>query len=154
MKVKRVATLEYMQKMRTEGNGLKIPIKKLIISVTEVIVIETAASLNIFAILSGTVSLIDVLLQAANITKVSSIPIPIIRNGAARLMPIKSMSRYIHVPNAATVAIHALTFPKSPSHGLDLTQSAIMHVTIENNAIITNVDVKYGMTVLVFFSNS
>lgn len=65
-----------MQNIVTDGNGLKIPIQKLIISVTDVIVIETAASLNILAILTGTLSLIDVLLQAANITKVSSIPIP------------------------------------------------------------------------------
>lgn len=50
--------------------------KKLTISVTEVIVMDTAASLIIFDILSETLSLIDVLLHAANITKVSSIPIP------------------------------------------------------------------------------
>lgn len=62
--------------MVTDGNGLNIPIQKLIISVTDVIVMDTAASLNILAILMGTVSLIDVLRQAANITNVSSIPIP------------------------------------------------------------------------------
>lgn len=65
-----------MQKIVTEGKGLKIPIPKLKKSVTEVMVIETAASLIIWAILSGTLCFIDVLLQAANITKVSSIPIP------------------------------------------------------------------------------
>lgn len=65
-----------MQNMVTEGKGLNIPIQKLKKSVTDVIVIETAASLNIWAILSGTGVLIDVLLQAASITKVSSIPIP------------------------------------------------------------------------------
>lgn len=54
-----------------------MPIKKDIISVRDVIVMETAASLNVAAILSGTGLLILVLLQAASITKVSSIPIPI-----------------------------------------------------------------------------
>lgn len=65
-----------MQNIVTEGNGLNMPIQKLKKSVTEVMVIETAASLNIWAILRGTGSFIDVLLHAANITKVSSIPIP------------------------------------------------------------------------------
>lgn len=65
-----------MQNIVTDGNGLKIPIQKLKKSVTDVMVMETAASLNIWAILSGTGSFIDVLLQAASITKVSSIPIP------------------------------------------------------------------------------
>lgn len=67
-----------MQKICTEGNGENIPIKKDNISVTEVMVIETAASDNIMAILSGTGSLGGVLLHAANITNVSSIPIPVI----------------------------------------------------------------------------
>lgn len=50
--------------------------KKESMSVTEVIVIETAASDNIMAILSGTGSFGDARRQAANITNVSSIPIP------------------------------------------------------------------------------
>lgn len=54
-----------------------MPIKKDNISVTEVMVIETAASDNIMAILSGTGSLGGVLRHAANITNVSSIPIPV-----------------------------------------------------------------------------
>lgn len=62
--------------MVTEGNGLKTPIAKLMMSVTDVIVIDTAASLKVMAILSGTLCFIEVLLHAANITKVSSIPIP------------------------------------------------------------------------------
>lgn len=65
-----------MQNILTDGNGLKIPMKKLIMSVTDVIVIDTAASLNIVAIRCGTLSFIEVLRQAANITNVSSIPIP------------------------------------------------------------------------------
>lgn len=69
---------EYMQKICTEGNGENIPIKKDNISVTEVMVIETAASDNMMAILSGTGSLGEVLRHAANITNVSSIPIPVI----------------------------------------------------------------------------
>lgn len=67
-----------MQKICTEGNGENIPIKKDNISVTEVMVIETAASDNMMAILSGTGSLGGVLRHAANITNVSSIPIPVI----------------------------------------------------------------------------
>jgi len=42
-------------------------------------VMETAASLNVAAILSGTGLEILVLLQAASMTKVSSIPIPVIK---------------------------------------------------------------------------
>jgi hypothetical protein len=53
-----------------------MPIQKLKKSVTEVIVIDTAASLNIWAILSGTEVLIEVRRHAASITKVSSIPMP------------------------------------------------------------------------------
>lgn len=67
---------EYVQNIWTDGKGLSIPIQKLIISVTEVIVIETAASDNIFPIRSGTLCFIDVRLHAANITNVSSRPIP------------------------------------------------------------------------------
>lgn len=42
-------------------------------------------------------------------------------------------------PKAETVARPAETLPRSPSHGLLRTQSAIIHVTIENNPIIANV---------------
>jgi len=66
-----------MQKICTEGKGERMPMKKDIISVKDVIVMETAASLSVAAILSGTGWQILVLLQAANMTKVSSIPIPI-----------------------------------------------------------------------------
>lgn len=65
-----------MQNNCTERNGLKTPMKKLTVSVREVIVIDTAASLNVCPILSGTDFVTDVLLHAANITNVSSIPIP------------------------------------------------------------------------------
>lgn len=67
---------EYMQKICTDGNGEKMPMKKDSISVTDVIVMETAASESIIAIRSGTGSVGAVRLQAASITKVSSIPIP------------------------------------------------------------------------------
>lgn len=53
-----------------------MPIQKEIMSVSDVIVIETAASDIMWPILSGTESLTDVLRHAANITNVSSIPIP------------------------------------------------------------------------------
>lgn len=65
-----------MQNICTDGNGENMPMKNESMSVTEVIVMETAASDNIIAIRSGTGSLGDALLQAANITNVSSIPIP------------------------------------------------------------------------------
>lgn len=65
-----------MQKIVTDGKGLNTPMAKLIMSVIDVIVIETAASLSVIAIRSGTLVLMEVLLQAANITNVSSIPIP------------------------------------------------------------------------------
>lgn len=52
----------------------------------------------------------------------------IMRNGAARLMPMNSMPKYMAKPNAANVAIIADRFPSSPSHGFDRTTSPIMHV--------------------------
>lgn len=76
------------------------------------------------------------------------------RNGAARFRPIKSTPRYMHNPNAATVAIAAERLPRRPSQGLLRTQSVIMHVTIENRAIMMNVLLKYGTTVLVLASSS
>lgn len=74
--IKQTANPLYVQNIRTDGNGLKIPIQKDTISVTDVIVIDTAASDNIRPIRSGTLSFIEVRRQAANITNVSSIPIP------------------------------------------------------------------------------
>lgn len=100
--------------------------------------------------------------------------LPIIKNGAARLIPMNSMPKYMANPNAAAVAMLALTFPKSPSHGFDRTVSPIMHVSILwmeqsitatvglkticssylKTAININVDPKKGTTVWVFFSSS
>lgn len=54
-----------------------MPIQNEIISVNEVMVIDTAASDNMCPIRSGTDNFTDVRRQAANITKVSSIPIPV-----------------------------------------------------------------------------
>lgn len=67
---------EYMQKIWTEGNGEKIPMKKDSMSVIEVMVMDTAASDNMTAIRSGTSSLWEARLHAASITNVSSMPIP------------------------------------------------------------------------------
>ena len=80
-------------------------------SVTEVMVIETAASLYVWPNLTDTGSWMEVLLQAANMTKVSSIPIPNIRNGAARLIPMKSIPRYMTRPNADMDPMTADTTP-------------------------------------------
>lgn len=54
--------------------------------------------------------------------------IPIIRNGAAKLMPINSISKYIAKPNAPSVDIIADMIPIKPSHGFDLTESPIILV--------------------------
>lgn len=67
-----------MQNIRTDGKGDIIPVKSDIISVTDVIDIDTAASLRVSAILIGTGLITFVLRQAASITKVSSIPIPLL----------------------------------------------------------------------------
>lgn len=55
--------------------------------------------------------------------------LPIIKNGAARLIPMKSTPAYIQNPKAPSVAIAALTLPKSPNQGFDRTQSNIIQVT-------------------------
>lgn len=69
-----------MENILIAGKGLLFPINKLTISVSDVIVMETAASDNIFAVLSGTFIVTGVLLHAANMTKVSSIPIPVYKS--------------------------------------------------------------------------
>lgn len=74
--VKQTAKPLYVQKICTDGNGLIIPIQKDTMSVRDVIVMLTAASESIRPIRSGTDNLGDVRRQAANITNVSSIPIP------------------------------------------------------------------------------
>ena len=80
--------------------------------------------------------------------------LPIIRNGAARLMPMKSIPRYMQSPKADTVAKAADTLPRRPSHGLLRTQSVIIQVTTENSPITAKVLEKYGTTVFVFSSSS
>lgn len=59
-----------------EGKGLSMPIHRLTMSVTEVMVMETAASDMVCPMRSGTDMVTGVRLHAANMTKVSSIPIP------------------------------------------------------------------------------
>jgi hypothetical protein len=76
MYVKATASALYVQKILTDGNGLKTPIQKLIMSVSDVMVIDTAASDIMCAIRSGTLSFTEVLRHAANMTNVSSIPMP------------------------------------------------------------------------------
>lgn len=56
--------------------------------------------------------------------------LPIIKNGAARFKPIKSMPKYIAKPNAANVAIVADKLPKNPIHGFDRTTSRIIQVIV------------------------
>lgn len=53
---------------------------------------------------------------------------PIIRNGAAKFIPINSIPKYMARPKAAQVAMTAETLPISPSQGLDFTASPIMQV--------------------------
>lgn len=57
-----------------------------------------------------------------------SLHLLIIRNGAAKFIPMNSMPKYIAKPNAAHVAIIADKLPNSPSHGFDRTWSPIMQV--------------------------
>lgn len=83
-----------------------------------------------------------------------TISLPIMRNGAARLMPMKSIPRYMHNPKAATVATAAEILPRRPSQGLLRTQSVIMQVTTEKRPIMMNVLAKYGTTVFVLASSS
>lgn len=80
--------------------------------------------------------------------------LPIIKKGAAKLMPINSIPIYIARPNAAQVAITAEIFPINPRKGLERTASPIMQVMTLNNAISIKVELKYGTTVCVFFSSS
>lgn len=65
-----------MQKICTDGNGENIPMKNDNISVTEVMVMDTAASDSMIAMRSGTGNCGDVRRHAASITKVSSMPMP------------------------------------------------------------------------------
>lgn len=74
--VKKTAKPLYVQKIRTDVKSLMTPIKNEIIDVKDVIVIETAASDIVIPIRSGTESLLEVCRHAANITNVSSIPMP------------------------------------------------------------------------------
>lgn len=74
--MKQTAKPLYKQNICTDGNGLTMPMKNEIISVNDVMVIETAASDNVKPMRSGTLNLTDVRRQAANITNVSSMPIP------------------------------------------------------------------------------
>ena len=69
-----------MQKIWTLGKGVMTPIQKLIMLVTDVMVMDTAASSNDADIRSGTGVCTEVRRQAPNITNVSSMPIPTIEN--------------------------------------------------------------------------
>ena len=80
--------------------------------------------------------------------------LPNIRNGAARLIPIKGTPTYIQNPNAVSVPMMAETTPNKPSSGLDLTQSVIIQVITQNAIINPRFIEKKGITELVFFSNS
>ena len=90
------------------------PTKKLSMSVTEVMVIDTAASLKVSLILSGTLACKEVRRHAPSITKVSSMPIPNMRKGAAKFMPIKGIPQYMIVPKEAMVARIAEKTPNKP----------------------------------------
>lgn len=83
-----------------------------------------------------------------------TVHLPIIKKGAAKLMPMKEMPKYMAHPNAAAVAITADMLPSKPSHGFERTQSPIIQVTMENIPMRMKVELKNGMTVLVFFSSS
>lgn len=84
-KIKHTANPLYEQKILTDGNGLIIPIQNEMISVSDVIVIETAASDIITPMRSGTDNLTEVRRHAANITNVSSIPMPVEKKGKLKI---------------------------------------------------------------------
>lgn len=63
--------------MLTDGKGVMVPIMKEMKLVTDVIVIDTAASAYVWPILSDTDIVGDVRLHAANNTNASSIPTPV-----------------------------------------------------------------------------
>lgn len=84
MNMKQTAKPLYIQNIWMDGNWLTIPIQNDIISVNEVIVIDTAASDNIKPIRSGTGNFGEVRRHAANITNVSSIPMPIEKKSLKR----------------------------------------------------------------------
>lgn len=75
--MKHTAMPLYLQKICTDGNGLIIPIQNEMMSVNDVIVMDTAASDIMIPMRSGTLSLTDVRRQAASITNVSSMPMPV-----------------------------------------------------------------------------
>lgn len=68
--------------------------------------------------------------------------LPIMRKGAARLMPINSTPRYMVTPNAAAVPMQAEMFPRRPSQGFARTQSAIQQDEMEKAAMMRNVVLK------------
>ncbi len=69
----------------TLGKGVMTPIQKLIMLVTDVMVIDTAASSKEADILSGTGVWTEVRRHAPSMTNVSSMPMPVGRTGAAVL---------------------------------------------------------------------
>lgn len=117
-----------MQNIWTDRKGQARPIQKDTTLVRVVMVIDTAASDILWDILSGTVHWSGVRLQAARSTNVSSNPIPIIKNGDARLIPMNSIPRYMQTPKAAKVAIVTESIPLTPNQGFDLTESKVMQV--------------------------
>lgn len=54
--------------------------------------------------------------------------LPIIKNGAAKLIPMNSIPKYMAKPKAAIVAITADMLPIKPSQGFERTTSPIIHV--------------------------
>lgn len=74
--VKHTANPLYWQNICTDRNGVMMPNQNETMSVTDVIVIETAAFDMVNDMRSGTDSFGDVRRHAANITNVSSMPIP------------------------------------------------------------------------------
>lgn len=66
----------YCEKMRTDRNGFQTPNPNETMLVTDEMVIDTAASDIIRPMRSGTDNLCDVRRHAANMTNVSSMPIP------------------------------------------------------------------------------
>lgn len=92
-----------MQKICADGNGNMMPSQNEMIFVNDVIVIETAASDIMIPMRSGTSNLTDVRRHAANITNVSSIPIPANFNDTRVKVNIQSIeSKILRFVNSNT----------------------------------------------------
>ena len=80
--------------------------------------------------------------------------LPSIRNGAAKLIPMKGEPRYASRPKDATQASAEHKIPAKPRRVLPRTQSPILTAAMQKIIMMPIATPKYGMIELVLFSNS